>query len=169
MRRLLALALVAAMTSLGLPGVSSAARLQAPVTTGQLSGTARNQAGVPITDATVRLRNTGTGQVAGVTKTAADGGYEFTNVPAGSYVVELLDSNGGVAATSMSVSLGTGSMNVSGVALTASSGKAGVGAVASAGAGHFFKSTAGILLLAAAGGVAVAGIVGASTDKSPSR
>lgn len=169
MRRVLALALAAAIVSLGVPGASSAARRQTQVTAGQVSGAAKDRAGMPITNASVRLRNTATGQVAGVTRTAADGSYEFRRVPAGNYVVELIDENGGVAAASMSITVSPASMTVSGVVVTGASGKAGVGAMATTGLGPFFKSTAGILLLTAAGGGLAAGIIGASSDKSPSR
>jgi hypothetical protein len=133
---------------------------------GQVAGTARTEVGNPIANTSVRLRNTGTGQVAGTTTTAANGEYSFKNVPEGNYVIELVDSNGTVIATSAPVAL-TSTESVTGVALTATAGKAGVGAVA--GSGHFFTSTAGILLLAAAGSGLVVGVIGATTQKSPSR
>jgi hypothetical protein len=166
MKRFLALALTLAMVTLGLPSVSFAA---GPQTTGQVAGTAQTGAGSPIANATVRLRNTGTGEVAGTSRTAADGAYSFGNVPAGNYVVELVDANGAVTATSMPVSLATGSMAVTGVAVTTAVGKAGVGAVAASSTGSFFTSTGGILLLAAAGGGAVAGIYAATRTTRPSQ
>jgi hypothetical protein len=151
------------------PSVSLAAGSQVQPAGGQVAGTIRSEAGSPIANATVRLRNTGTGDVVTTSRTAADGRYSFNNVPAGNYVVELVDNDGKVIATSMPVPLASGSMSVSGVALTATVGKAGVGAVGAAGAGRFFTSTAGILLLAAAGGGIVAGIVGAMESASPSK
>jgi hypothetical protein len=126
-----------------MPGVSFAAGPRGTGMPGQVAGTARSEAGAPIANGTVRLRNTGTGQVAATTTTAADGEYTFKNVPAGTYVVELVDNTGAVIAASMPVSL-TGTESVTGVALTASVGKAGVGAVSGPGLGRFFTSTAGI-------------------------
>lgn len=155
------------MASLGLPGVSFAAT-GSPVIAGRVSGAARTTGGNPIANATVRLRNTGTGQVAGTATTAASGDYSFKNAQAGNYVVELLGANGAVVATSVPVTLSM-SESVSGVALTPAVGAAGVGAVPEYGAGSFFKSKAGILILAGAATGVVAGIIVSRTDKSPSR
>jgi hypothetical protein len=166
MKRFLALSLACAIVLLGVPSASSAA---GPQTTGQVAGTAQTRGGNPIANGTVRLRNTGTGEVAGTSRTAANGAYSFGNVPAGNYVVELVDANGAVIATSVPVSLATGSMAVTGVALTAAVGKAGVGAVAGSSTGAFFHSTGGILLLAAAGTVAAVGIYEATKTTSPSQ
>jgi hypothetical protein len=168
MRRLLALALVVAIGTLGMPGVSFAAGPRSSEVPGQVAGTARTEVGSPIANASVRLRNSGTGQIAGTTTTAANGEYVFKNVPAGNYVVELVDGSGNVLATSVPVSLAT-SESVTGVALTATVGKAGVGGVSGPGLGRFFTSTAGILRLVGAGGGMVAGVIGATTQKSPSR
>lgn len=165
MRRLLALALVVAMVSLGVPQVTWAA---APQGGSQVSGSAKTSTGSPIANATVRLRNTGTGEVAQTVKTNARGEYSFGKVPSGSYVVELLDNNGAVAATSMPVSLAA-AQSVTGVALTTAAGATGVGAVGAAGAGHFFTSAAGVLLIVGAAGGIVAGIVASGEDKSPSK
>jgi hypothetical protein len=166
MKRFLALVLTLALVTLGLPTVSFAA---GPQTSGQVAGTAQTGNGSPIANGTVRLRNTGTGEVAGTSRTAVNGAYSFGNVPAGNYVVELVDANGAVIATSMPVTLAAGSMAVTGVALTTAVGKAGVGAVGASGAGAFFHSTGGILLLAAAGGGAVAGIYAATRTTSASQ
>ena len=168
MRRLLALALVLAIAGLGVPATTFAATPQAKVVNPQVAGVARSEAGAPIANTTVRLRNTGNGEVVATSKTGADGGYSFKNVPAGNYVIELVDNNGAVVATSMPVSL-SGTESVTGVALTAQAGKAGAGAVGGVGVGKFFTSTAGILLLAAAGGGLMAGVVGASSTTSPSK
>jgi len=169
MRRLLALSLACAIVALGVPSVSLAAGPQVQSTGGQVAGTARSEAGSPIGNATVRLRNTATGEVASTSRTAANGEYSFGRVPAGNYVVELVDNNGVVIATSMPVSLATGSMSVTGVALTTAAGKAGIGAVGAMGPGPFFHSTGGLLLLAAAAGGGVVGILGATKTASASK
>ena len=167
MRRYLALVLVVAMALLGVPSVTFAGT-GSPVIAGQVSGAARTTGGSPIANATVRLRNSGTGQIAGTTTTGAGGDYSFKTAQAGNYVVELLNSTGAVIATSVPVSLSR-SESVNGVALTPASGAAGIGAVPEYGAGSFFKSKAGILLLAGAATGLVAGVIVSSTDKSPSR
>ncbi len=154
------------MMSLGVPAAGFAA---APQAKGQVAGSAQTGGGNPIANTTVRLRNTGTGDIAATSRTAADGSYSFGSVPAGSYVVELVDANGAVIATSAAISLGTGSMSVSGVALTAAVGKAGVGAVAETGVGSLFHTTGGLLLVAAAAGGFVAGAVGATKTTSASQ
>lgn len=170
MRRLLALLLASAIVSLGLPAVSYAAGPQAQPANGQVAGTAQTGAGSPIANATVRLRNTASGDVAATAKTDAGGAYSFGRVPAGNYVAELVDGNGAVIATSMPVSLTSGSMSVTGLALTAANGKAGVGAVGTTtGVRGLFTTTGGILLVAATAGGAVAGIIGATKTTSPSR
>jgi hypothetical protein len=154
------------MVMLGMPGLSFAAASQQGGS--QVSGTARTSTGTPVGNATVRLRNTGSGEIAQTARTNARGEYSFAKVPAGSYVVELVDGSGAVVATSVPVSL-VGTESVTGVALTTAAGTAGVGAVAAGGAGHFFTTTKGILLLAAVGGGIVAGVVGSTGDKSPSK
>lgn len=168
MKRFLALALALAIVFLGVPGVSSAAGRQAS-SSSQVAGTATSQAGTPMANTTVRLRNMATGEVAATSRTSASGAYTFAKVPAGNYVVELVDNNGAVIATSAPVALATGSMSIQGVALTPAAGKAGVGAVAGTSTGHFFTSTAGIVLLVGAGAGAVAGVVVATRTTSPSR
>ena len=60
-------------------------------------------------------------------------------------------------------------VHLTGVALTAAAGKAGLGAVGATGAGHFFTSTGGIVLLAAVGAGAVVGIVEATKTTSASQ
>jgi hypothetical protein len=169
MRKFLSLALVVAIVSLGMPSVSFAAGRGAQQGNGQVMGTARSEAGSPIANATVRLRNSATGDVVATSKTTATGEFSFGNVPTGSYVVELVDGNGAVIATSAAVSLAPGATSVTGVALTAAVGKAGVGAVAATGGGHFFTSTGGIVLLAAVGAGVVAGVYFATRTTSASQ
>jgi hypothetical protein len=172
MKSILALTLALAMVSLGVPSVSFAAGRQARQGGGQLVGTARSDAGNPIANGTVRLRDTANGEVISTTRTAANGDFSFGSVPAGDYVVELVDSNGIVIATSSSVSLAAGAMSVTGVPLTVAVAKTATGSAGAAGAtgaGHFFTSTGGIVLLAALGGGAVAGVVAATRTTSPSK
>lgn len=165
MRRFFALALVAALIGLGLPTNTFAA---AKPQNGQISGAAKNQGGQPLANHTVRLRNVGSGQIAGTATTSAGGQFTFTNLAAGNYVIEVVDAAGQVVATSTTLTLSAATMTLTGVAVTASA--AGVAAAAGAAAGgSFFTSTAGIVLLVAAGGGAVAAVVATRGDESPKK
>ncbi len=174
MRRLIALSLACALVVLGVPTVSFAAGAQAQAATGRVTGTAQNSAGSPIANGTVRLRSMTNGDVVATSKTAVNGAYSFSGVQPGNYLIELVDANGAVIATSMPVSMEAGS--VTGVALRTATATGGTGTGAATGAaaatstGSFFTSTGGIILLAAAGGGAVAGIYAATrSTTSPSQ
>jgi hypothetical protein len=164
MKRFFALALVCALVGLGLPSTTFAAARQQ---NGQISGTARTQGGQALANTTVRIRNVGTGQPAGTAQTSATGEFSFSNLPAGSYIIEIVDANGQVIGTTAALSLTASATSLTGVAVTASASGSGAAAAA---AGHsFFKSTGGIVLLAAAGGGAVAAIVATRGDESGSK
>lgn len=165
MKRLLASALVLAIALLGVPSASFAAGKQVQPQNGQVSGTARNQAGQPVADHGVQLRNTVSGQVALTSTTNGAGAFSFTNVAPGTYVVELVDNSGQVIAVSSSVTLSTGSMTITGVAITTTASN-GAAAAAAAGGGSFFTSTPGIVLIAAAAGGGVVALV-KDKDKKP--
>ncbi len=165
MRRFLAFALVVALIALGVPTASFAAARQAP---GSISGIAKDAGGVPLPNYTVRLRNVTTGQVAATTTTNGAGEFSFTNVNPGNYIIEIVDSNGKVVATSTTLSLAAGA-TLTGVAVSMSAAGAAAASGAAGGAGSFFTSTTGILILAAAGGGTVAAIVATRGDSSPSK
>jgi hypothetical protein len=75
---------------------------------GTVSGTAWYADQSPIPNALLRLRNLTTGQLALGAEADAAGRFEFDPVPAGSYVVELVDDTGRVRAVGQMFSLGPG-------------------------------------------------------------
>jgi hypothetical protein len=136
--------------------------------TGEIAGTAM-AAGKALSNMAVRLRNTDSGAVVANSKTNDRGEFRFTGLPVGNFVVEVIDNDGRVVATSSRVALVAGTMVVTGVSISSSAAIGAAAAGAAAAGGGFFTTTAGILVIAAAaGGVAVA-TVAAVNDNSPSR
>ena len=164
MKRLLALALVVALVTLGVPTSTFAG----PRVNSSVAGIAKDMTGSPLANTTVRLRNVLTGQLAGTTRTSIAGAFLFENLKSGNYIVETLDAAGRIVAASSSVDLAPGA-SMTGVAVTAPAAPKQAGAPAVAGGGSFFTSTTGIILLAAIGAGVVAGIVVATRDSSPSK
>jgi hypothetical protein len=162
MRRILTLALV---TFLSAPA-AFAARAGQTNGTASISGTASSSSGQTMANATVHLRNLGTGQLAGSTTSSASGQFSFFGLQAGNYTVEVLNATGEIVGTSATVTVAAGAA-ITGVVVTSS---AAAGAAAAAGGGSFFASTAGIITLVAAG-AAVAGVTVAATrsNASPSK
>jgi len=158
MKRFTALALVFALLGLGVPTASLAAAQQPG---GQVAGAVRDQGGKPAVNYAVRVRNAGTGQVAGTGTTGTAGEFAFDNLTPGTYVIEVVDGSGRILATSTSIVLGTGAMQIAGVAITLTETEA---LAAAAAGGSFFKSTTGILIMAGAAGLAV-GTVAVVKDK----
>jgi hypothetical protein len=160
MKRLLALALVVALISIGVPTSSFAG----PRVNSSVAGIAKDTTGRPLANTTVRMRNVVTGQIAGTTRTSLSGAFTFENLTSGNYIVETVNAAGRVVATSSSLDLAPGAM-VTGVAVTA---PADVAAAAPAGAaatgGSFFSSASGMALLAAIGTGTVAGLYYATKD-----
>jgi hypothetical protein len=166
MKRILALALVISLVTLGLPVSAFAA---GPRLSSSVTGVAKDSNGRPLVNTTVRLRNVLTGQLAATTRTTPAGSFAFENLSSGNYVVETLNTAGRVMAASASVDVAPGA-TVTGVAVTAPADAGAQGAAAAAGGGSFFTSTAGIVLLAAIGAGVVTGIVLATgNDESPKK
>jgi hypothetical protein len=165
MKRVLALVLVVALVSIGLPTASFAG----PRVNSSVAGIAKDTTGRPLVNTTVRMRNVVTGQIAGTARTSLSGAFTFENLTSGNYIVETVNAAGRVVATSSSLDLAPGA-SVTGVAVTAPADVAAqAGAAAAAGGGSFFASAGGIVLLAAIGAGAVAGIYYATKDDSPSK
>jgi hypothetical protein len=131
-----------------------------PQVSGKIGGTVRDAQGQPLPSAKLQLRNVDTGQVVARTRAAGNAAYEFTAVPPGNYIVEVVDDSDRVIGLSAAASLTTGGA-VTGLiaALTATT----------AAGGAFFASTAGILLLVGLGAGVTAGVIAATNDASPSR
>ena len=170
MRRILALALALAIVSLGVPTASSAAgqEVLAKSANGRVSGVVKDSGGQPVGNRGVRLRDAVTGQARSTSRTSNAGAFAFDKVPAGTYVVEVINDRGAVAAVSGPLTLNTGSMLVDGLVIILEADQAAAAVLGAAG-GSFFSSTAGMLILAAAGAGVVAALVAVTDDKSPSR
>ena len=148
-----------------------------------MAGVAQHSSGTPVTNHGIRLRDAGTGQVQATSKTDGMGAFSFTNVPRGTFIVELLDDAGQVVATSTAITVGTGAnpavtgvivilsdTAATGPAAAAAAGAAGAAAAGAAAGGSFFTSTAGILVMAgvAAGStVAIVAYKDKNKDKPP--
>lgn len=74
------------------PGVSLTARACTIV------GTAWNGNDVPVAGARLRLRDVSSGRILMTTRGDQEGHFRFTGVPTGTYLVELVDENGGLLA-----------------------------------------------------------------------
>ena len=137
----LALALGAAQTRLLAQGGQS----------GQISGTAKDEAKKPYTENSVRLRDIKQGQLTATTPLDAEGAFRLENLAPASYLVELLDKKGKVICSEGPFDL-TQQRIKSGVIVDC---------------GHI----AGAYWLLAAGAAAgvTAGVVAATGNASPSR
>ena len=67
--------------------------------TGQISGTAKDEAKTPFTDYSVRLRDVVQAQIAGSTPLDTTGAFTLPNLPAAKYLVELLNKDGKIVCT----------------------------------------------------------------------
>ena len=154
MRRSFAAALIVALVVLGLPVAPVAA---APQAAGTISGFAKEAGGQPAANVTVRLRNLDNGQIVGTLRTEPTGAFSFTNVPAGNYIVEIVDGAGRVLAAGAQIVLAQkATMGGIIVTLPASVTAAGV-------------SGATIAILAALGAATVVGVLVATDDTSPKK
>lgn len=144
---------------------------------GSISGTTAVQ------QVTVRVRNTVTGEVSGSVTPNATGGFSFTGLQPGTYVIEIVGPTGAVVGTSAAITLTAGAMIVAGIGIVAGAvgtlaGAAAVGAAAgiaaaaaaapTIGAAIYLASTAGALLLAG-GAIGLTAVVVAANDASPSQ
>jgi hypothetical protein len=145
MNRVLALALVVSMA--GTSSVFAAGAAQAPANS-SMSGSVRNPSGRSIANATVRLRDLQTGQLAGTTTSDAAGQFSFPGLAAGSFTVEIVNASGEIIGSSAPISVEPGQAITGVVVSTTESKKKG---------GAFFTSTAGLIAIAASG-AAVAGV-----------
>jgi hypothetical protein len=160
----LALALTLAAALVVLPTTPVAADEEVG---GSISGVAAHSGGFALGNYMVRIRNVDSGQLAGTALTNVAGQYSFANLPAGSYVVELTNRNGAVIGTSPVVALARGA-SVAGVTVVPSA--AATGAIADGvGRRSFFRSTSGIVVMAAVGGGIGSLAYSLKDDASPSK
>jgi len=174
MQRSFASALIVALIALGVPVAPLAA---APQVTGAISGLAKEAGGQPAANVLVRLRNVDNGQVAGIVRTEPTGAFTFTNVPAGSYVIEIVDSANRVLAASAPIALAQKATMGGLIVTLPASEKAAAAVVAAAGSvsssaaagGSFWSSGAAIAMLAAIGAEVLVGVLVADADTSPKK
>jgi len=128
-----------------------------------LSGTASDSTGHALANANVQLRNVSTGQLVGNATTNGMGQFNFPSLPAGSYLVEVVNPSGQIVATSGSVVVSPG-WAVSGVSVT--SYKETTAAAPSA--HHMLTSPHALIIMgaAAAAGVGVAMASGGTASPS---
>jgi hypothetical protein len=129
-----------------------------------LSGTASDSTGHALANANVQLRNVSTGQLVGNATTNGTGQFNFPSLPAGSYLVEVVNPSGQIVATSGSVVVSPG-WAVSGVSVTSYKETAAAPATH-----HMLTSPHAMIIMgaAAAAGVGVAMAASGSTA-SPSQ
>ena len=89
----------------GIPGGSARLHAQTPrphatltAHAGTVAGIARDGADKAIPAARLRLRDLNSGRILMTTRSDQEGRFQFTGVPAGTYLVELVDENGIVVA-----------------------------------------------------------------------
>jgi len=140
-----------------------------PPTGSTVSGTALRTDFKPLPAATVRLRQfDGKGAVLASAGTGPSGEFAFSGVPAGNYVIELVDFSGKLVGMAPPfVVAGQGPVAVSVMA-------SGLGVTAASAAGGGFSlfglgPTASLAVLGAAGAAAVTAVVSTKSDASPSR
>jgi hypothetical protein len=153
MRKFVTAVLVFSLAVVGLPVLSFAGAPPAKRQNGTVAGKAKNSNGQNLAQTKVRIRNTSTGTIASELTTDGAGGFTGV-VPAGSYVVEIVDGAGNVIGLSPTISVVAGA--TASITVTASAiGAVAAGTAATGGFSLFGLGTAatiGVLGAAAAGG-----------------
>jgi hypothetical protein len=149
-------------------GVEQSAQPTAPAGS-TVSGSALRTDFKPLPAATVRLRQfDGNGAVLASATTGPSGEFAFSGVPAGNYLIELVDFSGKLVGMAPPfVVAGQGPVVVSVMA-------SGLGVTAASAAGGGFSlfglgPTASLAVLGAAGAASVTAVVATQSDASPSR
>jgi Carboxypeptidase regulatory-like domain len=130
--------------------------------TATVSGTATENTGNVLANASVQLRSMSTGQLVGSTTTNANGQFSFVGLAPDTYFVEIIGAGGRIVGTSGAVVVSAGAA-VTGVIATM--------ATAPTAAAPSFFSRHAVVILGAAGAAGVAGGIAAATGgtASPSR
>ncbi len=166
MKKLVSMLTIATfLTTVSFVGTASAA--PAPRQgTGSVSGIAQNSSNAVMSGVKVQLRNVDNGALSSSTTSGANGAFSFAGLPAGNYVVEIVDAAGKIIGTSASIGVTAGAA-ITGITVAASA--AGAAVAAAGGFASFFASTGGILTGVAVVGGLAAGVVAVSNNGSPSR
>lgn len=154
MRRLLAVVVACTLSAAPLLGAAQA--------TASVAGNARTNAGQPMANSTVQLRNLMTGQLVGTTTSSSAGAFTFAGLPAGRYAVEVLNATGQIVGTSAALDVAAGAA-ISGVGVAA-----GAAGAAAAGTGAGLSAGWIATITAAAIGAGVGIYAGASGDGTQS-
>jgi hypothetical protein len=134
--------------------------------TGSVAGVVSGPNGA-LADLVVNVINVDTGSVVATSKTAADGGYSFANLPPGNYTVQVSNPTGAVLST-RNVLVAAGVAATVNIALTASQlAAAGIAAGGAAAAGGL--STGAILGIAGATAAGIGTAVALRSDPSPTQ
>jgi hypothetical protein len=162
MRRLTILVLASTVS------VSSiaAAATQVP-TVGSITGTAQSATGQTVANIVIQLRDLATGRVAGTTTSSSSGAFEFIDLVAGIYSVEIVNAVGQIVGASAAISVAAGGA-VTGVTVTASAATAGAAAAPSGSARAATVVTA-VVVTTAAAAAGIAAVVAAAPAASPSQ
>ncbi|HZB26022.1 MAG TPA: carboxypeptidase-like regulatory domain-containing protein [Vicinamibacterales bacterium] len=105
---LLALSAAAGPSSAAWQRQAPAPRATLTAHAGVIVGVVRDGTERPVAAARLRLRDLTSGRILMTGRSDHEGGFRFTGVPSGSYVVELVDENGTVRALSGTCSMSSG-------------------------------------------------------------
>ena len=105
---LLALSMAWTPGSASAQGQAPAPRATLTAQAGVVIGVVRDGTERAVPAARLRLRDLTSGRIVMVARSDQEGGFRFTGVPAGSYIVELVDENGTVRALSGTCAMSAG-------------------------------------------------------------
>lgn len=118
-----------------------------------ISGTVTSPMGQPLANSIVQARNLLTGAIGGTTRSALNGDFAISNLPPGSYVLEIIDDGGQIIGTSPFIAAAAGT--VAAATVTATSGAlSAVSTVTSLAATLTTTAAESVKFAAAAAGVA---------------
>jgi Carboxypeptidase regulatory-like domain len=163
MRQIIAIALASTLSFSALPISVVAAGAQ----TASIAGITQSVTGQNVANATVQLRNLGTGPLAGTTTSSATGSFGFTGLAAGNYSVEVVNAAGQIMGSSTAIQVAAGAA-VTGVTVTATAAAA-AAAGGGAAAAQGLKSKKALLITTIAAAAGIATTVALVNDASPSK
>ena len=162
MHQMIAIALASTLSLSTLPISVVAAAAQ----TASIAGITQSVTGQNVANATVQLRNLGTGPLAGTTTSSATGSFGFTGLAAGNYSVEVVNAAGQIMGSSTAIQVAAGAA-VTGVTVTATAAAAAAGGGAAA--AKLLGSNKALLITTIAAAAGIATTVALVNDASPSK
>jgi hypothetical protein len=163
MRKFVSTLLVTLVTVAGAPAGMTALAAEAVT----LTGTAYTPTMQPFSNVRVQIRDIKSATVVSSTMSSASGAYSFENLPAGTYIAEIVDASNKVVGMSAPFTLGSVPKVTISVTATAQ------GAAAAGGSAGFSMLGLGpvssLAVLGAASAAAVTAVVTTRQDASPSR